>query len=367
MKKFIISMIKLCIASIIIGLVFAFTFDHLQLRHNKNSLEDSKVVIQKNDSDIKVHSTSEIDRSGINKAMNAVFPINVSVNYFGYGLRPYSTGSSVLYKEDDNYYYFITNAHVIKNNDQVDINIDDKDYKVDVLGLDIDTDLAVLRLNKSSEYSLEPIEIANIDDVRILDQVVAIGNALGYGQTLTTGVVSALDRSISKQSDFAYKLIQTDTAINPGNSGGALVDSRGRIIGINSSKISISSNTIIEGVGFAIPINAAVKISDSIIENGYLPRTYLGIYMKMTDVEDDQTQVRGVRVYEVVENSGAQKAGIQRGDIILSYDNNKVVDILEFNNYIKQKKPGDIIELEILRGQNIININVELSKTEKTN
>lgn len=243
-------------------------------------------------SDSSSQSSTSTVVSEVMPSIVAITNLSVSQynNYFMSG-QPYeseSAGSGIIVSEDDDYVYIVTNNHVVEDATTLTVQFsDDSTVEAQIQGTDADDDLAVVKVAKSdiSDSTLNTIKVATLgdsDSLSVGDDVIAIGNALGYGQSVTTGVVSALNRQVEAEDESTGTttttsgLIQTDAAINPGNSGGALLDSDGNVIGINSSKFS---STSVEGMGFAIPINTAKSVISDLIKNGTTSST--------TSVSDD--------------------------------------------------------------------------------
>lgn len=255
-------------------------------------------------------------------------------------------GSGVVFSDDG---YIMTNFHVIEDADDINVALwDGRVTKASVIGADPDTDLAVLRIQLDEVPS---IEFADSDDIRVGDVVLAIGNTLGLGKTVTQGIVSATGRSdldISTYENF----IQTDAAINQGNSGGALVNSRGQLLGINTAMIGRNNNA--EGIGFAIPMETAENVLNEIISKGYVTRGWLGVdmedgrifYPQFTRSAENKT---GVVVISVYRDSPAHAVGIQRGDYITAVNRQPLTGINQFYRDIATLEPGQEVELEVWR------------------
>ena len=273
-----------------------------------------------------------------------------------------SCGSGIIVSEDDDYLYIATNNHVVADSEELTVQFDDDSVvKAEIRGTDPDDDLAVVRVKKSDlgKDTYSNIKIATIgdsDSVAVGSPAIAIGNALGYGQSVTTGIVSALNRTVTTQDSQTgetvtnNKLIQTDAAINPGNSGGALLNENGEVIGINSVKYS---STEVEGIGYAIPMSVAKPIIESLIQNGEYTnenQAYLGI--KGGDVSSDMVAYgfpQGVYVSSVSTGSGAANAGLQEGDIITAIDSTKISSMTELQSALKGYKAGDKVTLTVAR------------------
>ncbi len=354
MKKFLKNAIIMVVMSVMIGVVFAFTFDALQ--------EEQEEV------PIKVESQTTLDDSiaSINQSKKAVFSINVKSDEWGSDMVNISSGSGVLYKEDDTNYYIITNHHVIKEAGKVCIKVNEKEVEVDLIGSDADTDIAVLKLDKSTiKQKLVVPAIRDVDTLKTGENVFAIGNALGYGKSITKGIISAVQRDFdNRSSKFSYNLIQTDAAINPGNSGGALVDARGNIIGINVLKIASNG---VEGMGFAIPIKAATDISNVILTKGYLPKAYLGVVTQDLDLDILAINKipKGVLVARVLEGTPAYEAGIVKNDLIIKLNDKEIHNSMELGYEVRKRNHGDEITLEVFRDYKIKSIKIKLSQTSK--
>ena len=273
-----------------------------------------------------------------------------------------SAGSGIIVSEDDDYLYISTNNHVVANAEQLTVQFCDNEVvAAEVRGTDPDDDLAVVRVKKSDIKSdtmsaIKKATIGDSDSVSVGNEAIAIGNALGYGQTVTTGIVSALDRTVTTQDSTTGEtttnshLIQTDAAINPGNSGGALLNASGEVIGINSVKYS---STEVEGIGYAIPMSVAQPIIESLIQNGSYTNenaAYLGI--KGGDVSSEMIAYgfpAGVYVSSVINGSGAQAAGISEGDIITEVDGTKITGMSDLKAALKSYSAGDKVTFTVAR------------------
>ncbi len=273
-----------------------------------------------------------------------------------------SCGSGIIVSEDDDYLYIATNNHVVADSEELTVQFDDDSVvKAEIRGTDPDDDLAVVRVKKSDlgKDTYSNIKIATIgdsDSVAVGSPAIAIGNALGYGQSVTTGIVSALNRTVTTQDSQTGEtvtnnnLIQTDAAINPGNSGGALLNENGEVIGINSVKYS---STDVEGIGYAIPMSVAKPIIESLIQDGKYTnenQAYLGI--KGGDVSSEMVAYgfpQGVYVSSVSAGSGAANAGLQEGDIITAVDSTKISTMTELQSALKSYQAGDKVTLTVAR------------------
>ena len=271
------------------------------------------------------------------------------------GMVEQGSGSGIIISADG---YIVTNQHVIEDASELTVILNTgKEYKATLVGADKKSDLAVIKVD---DNTLTPAVLGDSGQVEVGDLAVAIGNPLGQelAGTVTSGVISAVNRKMTVENR-TYNLIQTDAAINPGNSGGALVNKYGEVIGINSIKMSQSG---VEGIGFAIAISEAKPIIDDLMNNGYVSgRTLIGI----TATESRN----GLTVYSVSAGSGAEKAGISEGDLIVKAEG-KVVTTVDALNEIKEtKKPGEYITLTIIRNGELTDVKIQLQEDlpEKTN
>lgn len=262
-------------------------------------------------------------------------------------------GSGVIFENNDNNVMIVTNEHVVDRAQDVIIQFhDNKKVPASIIGIDPETDLAVLKVDKKDipkEISSEirAAKLGNSNSLRVGETAIAIGNPMGYNNTVTVGVISALNRKV-ELPDKKLDLVQTDAAINPGNSGGALVNIYGEVIGINTVKIA---DTKVEGIGFAIPINSAKPIIKELVENGSISRPYLGIMGK--DIDKSISELYelpiGVFVAEVMEKSAADMAGIKKGDVIIEFDGEKVYSMEKLSQLIKDKEVGNAVKIKVIR------------------
>lgn len=276
-----------------------------------------------------------------------------------------SAGSGIIVSQDEDYLYIATNNHVVA--DAVNLTVqfcDDSTVSAYVKGTDVSNDLAVVevKLADIEADTLNHIKVATIGssgNLRVGEAAVAIGNALGYGQSVTTGIISAVDREVSVEDETTgavtiNELIQTDAAINPGNSGGALLNIRGEVIGINTIKYS---DTKVEGMGYAIPIDTASLIIEKLMNRELVSESqtaYLGV--SGVDVSDSVSNSyhmpEGVYVYRVVEGSPADIAGITQGDIITEFDGSKVSSRQELEDQMQYYKAGTQVAIIVQRISN---------------
>lgn len=263
------------------------------------------------------------------------------------------TGSGVIFNISQDSIYILTNNHVVDGATEVTVGItDDLNLKAQLVGVDPDTDLAVVKVEKSQVPKdqltlVKPAVLGNSDAVKVGETAIAIGNPLGYSRTVTAGIISALDRRVDESLN-RLSLIQTDAAINPGNSGGALVNASGQVIGINTVKIA---DTKVEGIGFAIPINSAKPIIDQLLTQGYVSRPYLGIAGRDIDAEMSKLYEIpvGVIIMEVIPGGAAEDAGLKKGDVLIAFDGQPVTTMEQLIGLIGTRKVGDQVPVKLVR------------------
>ncbi len=312
------------------------------------STEESSVVQQ----------TSNEEGLTISEIAAKVTPSVVGINVES--MMESGTGTGIIMSEDG---YIITNAHVVSGMTKITVVLmDETEYEATLIGSDTQSDLALLKIDATG---LTPAEFGDSDDLVIGAEVVAIGNPLGmdFAGTVSDGIVSGLNREVEIDGQV-MNYIQTNASINSGNSGGPLVNSQGQVVGINSAKIS---SAIAEGMGFSIPINDALPILEELKENGYISgRPQIGIGGQ--DIDEDTANYynvpSGVLVQEISENSGAEDAGIQIGDIITAINGTEIASIAELNEIKNELSPGDSIKLTVYRDGQTTNVNVVLTEQD---
>ena len=269
-----------------------------------------------------------------------------------------SLGSGVIVSREG---LILTNHHVIEGADQIEVALaDGRKTRASLIGSDPDTDIAVLRINIPNLPT--PITFAKIESVKVGDIVLAIGNPFGVGQTVTSGIVSALGRDHLGINTFE-NFIQTDAAINPGNSGGALVDTRGQLIGINTAIYSRTGGSM--GIGFAIPINTAREVLDAITHNGSVTRGWIGVEPQNINQElADALKIKpeGVMIVGTLQNGPADRAGIKPGDVLKKIDGKAIKDITQLLYRIAAVNPGEKIKVEIIRKGKDLEFDVQVGK-----
>lgn len=278
---------------------------------------------------------------------------------------------------DANNGYIITNNHVVKDAKTIYVTLSNGQiYEGTLKGSDATTDIAIVKLNTVPK-GLKAVSFADSDALQVGQPTMAIGNPLGYANSASTGIISALNRPVSVSSDgnaqdaVVTNAIQVDAAVNQGNSGGPLFNASGEVIGITSSIASVSNNTSSAGsigIGFAIPSNLVKKVGESIIKNGSFTHAQLGVAIKTGTVKVDNVTRIGAYVSSVVSGGAADKAGIKMGDVIVAYNGNAIESVESVLGYVRAASVGDKAKLTIVRnGTNVINITVTLGKaTEKT-
>ena len=288
-------------------------------------------------------------------------------SWYGQNQVESGAGSGVIISSDG---YILTCAHVVDGASTITVTIGDKDYTATLVGEDTTSDIAVIKIDADG---LTPATVGNSDGLKVGQSVMAVGNPLGeLGGTVTGGMISALNRSVTIQGSSSVNtmsLIQMDASVSPGNSGGGLFNMNGELIGIVNAK---SSSSDAEGLGFAIPINDAIKVAQELLENGYVTgRPYLGItYLA---VEDAQTAAQlgvnayGVYVVEVVKGGPAEKAGLQTGDRIVSVDGTEIASKDDLGTLMQKHAAGDTLSITIAREGQMQTVNVTLGEKTASN
>lgn len=342
-----------------------FLFTKVNKSSSSGSSSNKNATVENVNYDVKSSTTDVIE-----KVNSSVVGVLVYANGTASG-----SGSGVVYRVDGKTAYIITNAHVVSGATDVQVVFSNKEsVNATIVGSDTYSDIAVLKL--TADFDMTAIKCG---DSSLLDQgetVLAIGSPLGieYAGTVTQGIVSGIDRTVSVdlnddgQEDWDMNVIQTDAAINPGNSGGALVNMAGELVGITSMKLS---NTSVEGMGFALPINDVITSVEQIIENGKVTRLQIGIsgvslsgyssyqlryYRINTDLTD------GIYVSRVTSGGAASKAGIQEGDIIVKFDGKEVTTYKSFLTELYSKEPGDKVSVVVNRNGTEKTIEVTLGE-----
>lgn len=289
---------------------------------------------------------------------------SITTNYWGYQTQAAAAGSGFILSADG---YILTNYHVVEDSNSITVSLyDGTEYDATLVGCDESNDIAVLKIDAEG---LMPVVLGDSDNLNVGDQVVAIGNPLGeLTFSLTTGVVSALNREVTLSSNVTMNLIQTDCAINSGNSGGALFNLYGEVIGITNAKYSSSSSSSeasIDNIGFAIPLNHVKNIVKSIIETGSITKPYIGVTVSSVSSEAQGYGLpTGAAVRSVEADSPAAKAGLEENDIITEVDGTAINSSTELVNYVGEKTPGDELTFKVYRQGEELELTVTIG--EKT-
>ena len=354
---------------------------------DKEEHQDRKenVKLPKTETDSKLASVRTSDLSDVvEKVMPSLVAITTEgeesiVSWFGKQTRKtQDMGSGVIVDKDQKSLYIITNNHVIDGARKLIVAFEDgSTAKGEIKGTAAYTDLALVevKLDSLAKKTLDRIKVARLGDsneIKVGQMVMAIGNALGYGQSLTVGYVSAKDRVVNI-NDITMKLIQTDAAINPGNSGGALLNLNGEVVGINSAKFS---DRAVEGMGYAIPMATVKPLINELKTKKNITDTergYLGIYYREIDDASHQSfnMPYGLYITDVADNGGAKKAGLIKGDIIVAVNDNETLKSDAINSIILGKKKGEQVKVTFYRYENgeyvKKDVNVTLAERPKTN
>ena len=300
-----------------------------------------------------IHAVVHVKNTAVRTQEN---PIDL---FFGRrnGQRKYEqvgTGSGVIISQDG---YIVTNNHVIANATELEVTLNNKQkYIATLIGTDNDNDIALLKIDAGID--LPYIPFANSDDIKIGEWVLAVGNPYNLTSTVTAGIVSAKGRDLEGNSAID-SFIQTDAAVNPGNSGGALVNTRGELVGINTAISSRTGSFI--GYSFAVPSNIARKIVDDLLEYGSVQEAILGI-----SIDSSEANIEGVKIGGITDESGAKKAGLKSGDIIVKVDNVKISKFSELRGQLTAKRPGESVDITIDRDGDALTKSVKLTKRIKS-
>ncbi|MGN0142795.1 MAG: S1C family serine protease [Roseburia sp.] len=377
-------LVKCAALALVFGLVAGTAFEGVRYVSGRifptdgQTNEEGSVLSQNSSDNLKSTSVSETYvAAGVADIVDATMPSIVAItnvseteyrSFWGGGTQTYestSAGSGIIVSQDDDYLYIATNNHVVEGATSLTVAFaDGSTVSAEIKGTDPSTDLAVIRVARDSveDSTMGSIKIATLgdsDSLRVGEACIAIGNALGYGQSVTVGYISALNREVTvsdsgTETNYTAELIQTDAAINPGNSGGALLNAAGEVIGINSVKYS---DTSVEGIGYAIPISTAAPIIEDLITKEKVDAAdsaYLGIagVDVTSDVAKTYNMPTGVYVAQVVEGSAAEQAGIQNGDIITAFDGKEVTSMEALSGTLEYYKAGTQVDVTIRRASN---------------
>lgn len=384
------SVLTVMLAIVLIsGSTYTIGYYNGQINLNESAINDKidKMLESNFKADIYQSVKEYIDQTGVNTTMTdadvSEIYKNVGNSIVGITSKSYiydwfnnqqeatAKGSGVIIDQDSNQFFIVTNYHVVSDATDVVVELaKDQIVNSKLIGYDETTDLAVISIQKSDVNSdlignLRPIAIGDSSKLKIGEVAIAIGNPLGYSNTVTSGIVSAVDRQVSEDTDMTY--IQTDAAINPGNSGGALVNSKGELIGINSAKIA---ETDVEGIGFAIPSDKVMEIAQELMDKGYVSRPFIGI--GGVDVDENSAKLynipMGVLVKYVYEGSPAEKAGLQVMDLIVGMNDQNIYNMEDLTTQLSTYNVGDTVKLKIVRNEKeemVINVVLGEKGTQK--
>ncbi len=365
-------------ATLVVGVCFGVPNIKNKLIETKSSNGSTSTITSSTVSN--VVNTSDYSGTAINVA-NKVLPsiVGIKVEYevnsifYRQASTATATGSGIIISDDG---YILTNNHIVdtsssnsngynsyysvseSNKVTVTLYGDSTEYEATIVGTDSQTDLAVIKIDKTG---LTPAELGDSDKVQVGEFAMAIGNPLGLDTSVTCGVISATNREITDSDNKTYTLIQTDAAINSGNSGGALVNADGKVIGLNTLKIS---STGVEGMGFAIPINSTIDIYQQLIEYNKVKRPYIGISGVDLDEKTASANklVQGIYVKSIDEFSAAEKAGVKIGDVIVGADGKEIKTMDELNNIKNSHQIGDTLTLKVNRNGKELDLTVTLQE-----
>ena len=319
--------------------------------------ESSVIDVAKVDTG-KLMTPAEVYAANVNSTVGIT--TSVTTNFWGFQTTSAASGSGFILTGDG---YVLTNYHVIESSNSISVTLyDGKSYDAVLIGYDESSDIAVLKIDAEG---LTPVVLGDSDNLNVGDSVVAIGNPLGeLTFSLTSGAVSALNREITLSNSVTMNLIQTDCAINSGNSGGALFNLYGEVIGITNAKYSgTGTGASIDNIGFAIPVNHVRGIVESIIENGYIAKPYIGV--TVGDVSEETMGYglpAGAAVKAVSEDSPAEKAGLQVNDIITAVNGTEISGRSELSERVSASSVGDTLTLTVYRQGKTISVDVTVGE-----
>ena len=339
----------------------------------KESTSPIQKTVAKDNNDSSSEKTTTSGEESVSKiakeAMPSVVSITNTIKYQQNGFSLYgqgqtqeaaASGSGVIIGENDNELLIVTNKHVVEDSTSLSVQfVDGKSYDAKIKGTDSDADLAVIAvpldsISADTKKSITTATFGDSDALSVGDQVVAIGNALGYGQSVTTGIISAKDRDIQTENGSETGLLQTDAAINPGNSGGALLNMQGELIGINVAKYS---DTTVEGMGYSIPAKKVQEIVETLSKRDTREkvkddeRGYIGIQGKTVDssIAEAYNMPQGIYVYKILKGDGIDNSALQEKDIITKFDGQSVRSMEELKNMLTYYESGRKVDLTVQR------------------
>lgn len=352
----------LMLMAAVLGGFFAITFqDRFGSREEQQDLQESTPEITANDDP----TVSTVVAEEVSKAVVGVSNLALQYNWTGDVEEVEAgSGSGVIFDERG---YIVTNNHVVQGSSKVRVSLaDGREFTADIIGTDVRTDLALLKINGTN---LPVATLGDSDTLRVGEQAIAIGNpgGLDFAGSVTSGIISGLNRPLITEEGLRFKLIQTDAAINPGNSGGALVNSEGKVVGINTAKIS---QTGFEGMGFSLPSNLVDSIIRQLMDKGVVERPALGLYLLRTvDAQFAEYNKLGVDYGVLVSpQSGgpAAAAGMAENDIVIAINGEKIADVYDLQDLVFAHQIGESVEVTAMRGSEKKVFTVILEKLEDT-
>jgi len=307
----------------------------------------------------KAMTAAEVYAANVNSTVGITTSINT--NFWGYQTTSAASGSGFIFSHDG---YILTNFHVVEDSNSITVSMyNGKTYDAELVGYDEGNDVAVLKIQAEN---LVPVVMGNSDSTNVGDSVIAIGNPLGeLTFSLTSGTISAKDRDITMSNGSTMRLMQTDCAINSGNSGGALFNLYGEVIGITNAKYSSSSasEASIDNIGFAIPINKARSIAQSIIEKGYVSKPYIGVSVTTVSAETQSYGLpQGAAVKSIDENGPAASAGLKVNDIITHINGKEITSHSDLVSAVSNCAVGDVLKLTVYRKGNTDEITITVGE-----
>lgn len=354
----------------LVSIIVAFSIGAISTFYIFN---DREVAITNNGKEV-INNITLTESDSISKPLEEIYDATVFITAY-YGGSPASTGSGFVYKVDDEYGYIITNNHVVEDSTSLTImNTSGQTYDAEIVGTDVYSDLAVLKIKEEGVLKVATLGISN--DSKVGDTVFTVGSPLGveYMNTVTKGTLSGKDRMVEttlSNGDYMMEVIQVDAAINPGNSGGPLCNLKGEVIGVNSLKLVEEE---VEGMGFAIPSETVMLIVEQLELGKEVARPYLGINTISVDdswqlyrngIYLDNSIKEGIVIVRVETGSVAEKAGLKKADVLVEIDGVKIKSSAHFKYLLYKHKVGDTVSVKYNRNKKINEITIQLMESSK--
>ncbi len=370
-KKIAAAVVACGVIGLCVGAVIPVTTQVIENRQKPAVSDDVALLPSESDADVRTtmdeasQNTVEIIKK-VQPSIACITTITEGISYFNMAYQSKGAGSGVVFHKDSENAYIVTNNHVISGSSTVSISLNNCDLvNAKLVGKDANADLAVISVSlsdlaKAGVSNVQVAEFGNSEEVKVGETVIAIGNALGEGNTATKGILSSQTRDVNIQGT-KLTVLQTDAAINPGNSGGALVNSRGQVIGINTAKISM---TTVEGIGYSIASDVAKPIIEELMNSKSTPT--LGVYITSISAEIAQQNnlpQAGVKIEQIIPGGSASYADIQPGDLVTSFNGTPVFNTEQLMSAVKKCKIGQTVNITIVRNGQTKTVSVKMRES----